>query len=73
VEGVDDLPAAIVSALRAPEAARDQAERGRQEVLRRYDWEHLAARLEEVWMDCARPPATRHGDRVLPTFRSAAA
>jgi glycosyltransferase involved in cell wall biosynthesis len=73
VEGVDDLPAAIVSALRAPAAARDQAERGREEVLRRYDWEQLAARLEEVWMECARPSATRHGDGVFPTFRSAAA
>jgi glycosyltransferase involved in cell wall biosynthesis len=54
VEGVDDLPAALVAAVRAPDAAREQADRGRQEVLRRYDWDTLAARLEEVWRDCAR-------------------
>jgi glycosyltransferase involved in cell wall biosynthesis len=54
VDGVDDLPAALVAAVRAPDAAREQAERGRQEVLRRYDWDNLAARLEEVWMNCAR-------------------
>jgi glycosyltransferase involved in cell wall biosynthesis len=55
VEDVPNLAPALVAAMRAPDAARAQAECGRREVLRRYDWDALAGRLEEVWIDCARP------------------
>jgi glycosyltransferase involved in cell wall biosynthesis len=52
-----DDPAAFANALlagmRDPTPFRQLAERGRQVVLRQYDWEPLARRLEEVWMDCA--------------------
>jgi glycosyltransferase involved in cell wall biosynthesis len=54
VEGVDDLAPAVIAALRDPEAARRQAESGRREVLRRYDWDRLADEMERVWLACAR-------------------
>jgi glycosyltransferase involved in cell wall biosynthesis len=61
VEGVDELAPAIVAALRDPEAARRQAEAGRREVLRRYDWDRLADELERVWAACARRGAGGRG------------
>jgi glycosyltransferase involved in cell wall biosynthesis len=57
VEGVPDMAAALVRCLRAPEAARAQAERGRQVVLERYDWGVLADKLEQVWLGCCEPLA----------------
>jgi hypothetical protein len=30
----------------------EQAKRGRQEVVTKYDWNRLASRLESVWDDC---------------------
>ncbi len=53
VEGVEDLAAALRVALRAPEAMREQARHGREQVLRRYDWGVLADQLERIWLDCA--------------------
>ncbi len=53
VEDIADLPAAVLAALRDPAAAAAQAARGREQVLRRYDWDVLADQLERVWLDCA--------------------
>jgi polysaccharide biosynthesis protein PslH len=53
VEEIADLPAAILAALRNPTAAEAQAARGREQVLRRYDWDVLADKLERIWLDCA--------------------
>jgi glycosyltransferase involved in cell wall biosynthesis len=51
------LAGALAAVLKAPEAALAQAERGRQLVHERYDWDMLAQKLEEVWERCAtRPP-----------------
>jgi len=53
VEGVEDMAAALRVALRAPEAMHEQARHGREQVLRRYDWDVLADQLERIWLDCA--------------------
>jgi polysaccharide biosynthesis protein PslH len=53
VEDIDDLAGALVTAMRDPDTMRDQAERGREKVLERYDWDRLAEQLEHVWMQCA--------------------
>ncbi len=66
VGDVQALAPALIAALRAPEAMQTQAESGRRAVLRRYDWEVLAERLEEVWMDCA-----RRGTGFQPALRPA--
>jgi glycosyltransferase involved in cell wall biosynthesis len=52
VEGVAEMAPALLQCLQRPEAAREQAERGRQVVVERYDWGVLADRLEQVWLDC---------------------
>jgi glycosyltransferase involved in cell wall biosynthesis len=54
VEGVEDMAAALVQCIRAPGPAQALAERGRQVVLARYDWDALAHELEQVWFDCMR-------------------
>ena len=43
---------ALVSCIRDHRAARAMAERSRNFVLNRYDWDPLADRLERVWFDC---------------------
>jgi glycosyltransferase involved in cell wall biosynthesis len=55
VEGVDEMAAALVRCLRNPDAAREQAERGRRVVVERYDWGPLADRLERSWEKCLLP------------------
>jgi polysaccharide biosynthesis protein PslH len=40
---------ALVRCLQQPEAARRQAEQGRETVAGRYDWSSLAGRLGRVW------------------------
>jgi glycosyltransferase involved in cell wall biosynthesis len=52
----DAFAAAAVDAIRRPEAAREQASRGRARVLAEYDWGGLADRLGEVWKTAARKP-----------------
>jgi glycosyltransferase involved in cell wall biosynthesis len=52
VEDVDDLPKAIIQAVREPAAMQSQAERGREAVLSRYGWDALAAEMDRVWIDC---------------------
>jgi glycosyltransferase involved in cell wall biosynthesis len=58
VERVEDLAPALLEEMHVPEAARERAERGRNQVLRYYDWAVLADRLERVWLECvAQRPA----------------
>jgi glycosyltransferase involved in cell wall biosynthesis len=52
VENVDDMAAALLGCLADPETARRQAELGRQRVVEQYDWDILADRLEQVWLEC---------------------
>jgi glycosyltransferase involved in cell wall biosynthesis len=52
VEGIDAVADALAAAMQAPAEARAQAERGRQRVVERYDWNALADRLERVWFRC---------------------
>jgi glycosyltransferase involved in cell wall biosynthesis len=57
VEEIDDLAGGIVRLLHRPELARQQAEAGRQQVLRLYDWDSLAQRMDRLWLGCAGRPA----------------
>jgi len=52
VEDVEDLPGAIIRAVREPAAMASQAERGREAVLARYGWDALADQMDRVWIDC---------------------
>jgi glycosyltransferase involved in cell wall biosynthesis len=61
VNDVSQLPQAIVAAIRDPGALREQATRGREVVLARYDWDALADRLEQVWLECADVHAAKGG------------
>jgi glycosyltransferase involved in cell wall biosynthesis len=54
VEDIDALAGAVVAAMRDPARAALQAEASRQQVLRLYDWEVLADRLEQLWLCCVR-------------------
>jgi glycosyltransferase involved in cell wall biosynthesis len=54
VEGVEDMADALLSALRHPARTRQQADRGREVVLARYDWGRLADELERAWIELAR-------------------
>jgi glycosyltransferase involved in cell wall biosynthesis len=49
VEGVENLAPALATAMRNPGAVQHQAQCGRQQVLRHYDWDVLADRLDAVW------------------------
>jgi glycosyltransferase involved in cell wall biosynthesis len=53
VEDVEELVGAIVQTLRDPATARRQAESGRKQVLRLYDWDSLADQLEQLWLTTA--------------------
>jgi glycosyltransferase involved in cell wall biosynthesis len=52
VDGLDDLPAALVQTIRNPCQAQEQAACGRRQVVRLYDWDALAERLEQIWLRC---------------------
>jgi glycosyltransferase involved in cell wall biosynthesis len=65
VENIEDLAAALLVSLRAPDALEEQARRGREQVLRRYDWDVLADQLERIWLDCA-GASGRSGNREGP-------
>jgi glycosyltransferase involved in cell wall biosynthesis len=54
VEEPADLPGALIELIRSPQAAQQQAARGREQVLRLYDWDSLADRLERLWVRCVR-------------------
>jgi glycosyltransferase involved in cell wall biosynthesis len=52
VKEPEQMAAALLQAIRNPAAALAQAERGRQMVFERYDWDTLADRLESIWRQC---------------------
>ncbi len=52
VEEPEEMAAALVRCLRAPEEAARMAAEGRRVVLERYDWDALAGKLERVWEKC---------------------
>ena len=54
VDEMDELIPAILAGILDPTRLLRQAEAGRAVVLRHYDWDALAEKLERVWYDCAR-------------------
>lgn len=52
VDRPDEMSAALVRCLRAPAAAQEMAQRGREVVQRNYDWNVLADKLGKVWEKC---------------------
>ena len=61
----DDFARALLETMRHPREALDQAERGRQRVLERYDWSGLAERLEAIWLKTAGVAIPLQNDCVL--------
>jgi glycosyltransferase involved in cell wall biosynthesis len=61
-ESIHELVGAVLEALREPATARFRAAEGRRLVRQRYDWDALADRLEEVWLECV-AEARRKGKR----------
>lgn len=55
-EGMEDLADKVLQTILSPEASQAQALQGREEVVRRYDWDVLADQLEAIWLDCAQKP-----------------
>jgi glycosyltransferase involved in cell wall biosynthesis len=53
VEEVEGMADALIAAVKNPGMLAPLADLGRQVVLDRYDWNALAAKLEQVWLDCA--------------------
>jgi glycosyltransferase involved in cell wall biosynthesis len=60
-DGTDSFAAALLDAMRRPEAARDRTARGRERVLAEYDWDRLATQLNGVWQSVAAQPAATAG------------
>lgn len=56
VDGIAPMADALLQAVGAPSAALAQAEAGRRRVLEFYDWNALAVKLENVWIDCVDHP-----------------
>jgi glycosyltransferase involved in cell wall biosynthesis len=54
VPGVEEMADALMRVIRTPEQARDRADRGRQIVLKRYNWDTLADQLERIWLACTK-------------------
>lgn len=54
VERIEDMADNLVSAIRNPVDMQQQALRGREVVLARYDWGRLADELERAWIELAR-------------------
>jgi glycosyltransferase involved in cell wall biosynthesis len=52
-EDIDQLSQALVRAIRTPQAMQAQALRGREQVLRHYDWDILADQMEQIWLKSA--------------------
>jgi glycosyltransferase involved in cell wall biosynthesis len=53
VDGIADLATALAQGVCRPDVLREQARRGREVVLARYDWDTLADRLDAVWRAAA--------------------
>jgi glycosyltransferase involved in cell wall biosynthesis len=56
-DGSAAMAAAIVDGIRRPQELQETAERGREAVLARYDWDPLADKLDAVWRSVARTSA----------------
>lgn len=54
-----DMAAALVQAIRQPDAMRAQADKGRELVRRKYDWSVLADKLEAIWRNVTGDNVTR--------------
>jgi glycosyltransferase involved in cell wall biosynthesis len=52
VDSCEQMAGGLLDCLGDPETAQARAQRGRQEVLLRYDWDVLADKLEQVWLRC---------------------
>jgi polysaccharide biosynthesis protein PslH len=52
-DDVDGLAGGVLELIHDPQVARTQADAGRAVVLRRYDWDRLAERLEQLWLRCS--------------------
>jgi len=63
VEDVPDMTAALIAHAQAPETGRVQAASGRRRVLEQYDWDALADRLEQVWLEAASATSSLAGRR----------
>jgi glycosyltransferase involved in cell wall biosynthesis len=48
----EEMAEALVRGIRQPQPLREMAQRARPQVLKRYDWDTLAGRLEQVWEKC---------------------
>jgi glycosyltransferase involved in cell wall biosynthesis len=53
VSGIEEMAGALVHAIRNPLEVLAQARSGRKRVLDRYDWDVLADKLEQVWLQMA--------------------
>jgi glycosyltransferase involved in cell wall biosynthesis len=52
-----EMVSAVLRAIRYPDEFQETAERGREQVLKRYSWDPLAERLGNVWQSATRLPA----------------
>jgi glycosyltransferase involved in cell wall biosynthesis len=67
-DGIGEMAAALVQAVREPVRVRAMARQAQALVLDRYDWDVLAAKLEKVWEKCVighsvLPPLSPGGER----------
>lgn len=51
VETVDEIAGALIDGLQNRSSMEEQAHRGRARVLQRFDWNNLATRLEQAWLN----------------------
>jgi glycosyltransferase involved in cell wall biosynthesis len=52
-DGVAEIAQALLATINQVGPPRAQAERGREVVLTRYDWDAISENLEAIWRDCA--------------------
>jgi glycosyltransferase involved in cell wall biosynthesis len=52
-ESPGEMTPLLIQSIRSPQRANSLAQAGREVVLQRYDWDVLAERLEQIWLDCA--------------------
>jgi glycosyltransferase involved in cell wall biosynthesis len=64
VDDVDEMAPALVSAIGCPGPGLAMARSARGRILERYDWDVLADRLEEVWLNTVHSPAQQNGQTV---------
>ncbi|MFQ3592592.1 MAG: glycosyltransferase [Gemmataceae bacterium] len=54
VESIEEMAAAVVASINERERMEKITSQGREQVLRLYDWDSLADRLESLWQRCVR-------------------